>query len=351
MSLPVPVVGQEPGPQFATDVNASLTIIDSHNHTNGSGVQIPPAGLNINSDLSFGSNNAINLRSTRYTSQASPLALAADLQCLYVSGVDLYYNDSNGNQVRITQSGAVSGTPGSIANLVAPASASYNALSSTFVWQSAANTAANMDAASYILRNLTANSFGVTLSPPNALAADYTVVLPALPVSQSFLTIDASGNMGAPIAVSGGITNSNIADGTITGSKLVNGTITGTQILTNVNLAGNNVQENGNYIVVANTNGSRSLGIIYGRVDSSGTKLSGEGFSSVRTSLGVYTISFTSGLGEVSNLPAINLTLESPSGLGHQIAYTSLSTTGFIVRIDNGNNDFTFSLIAIGLRG
>lgn len=198
MNLPIPIVGQDPGPQYATDVNSCLTLVDGHNHSSGSGVQITPNGININADLSFNSNNAIALKSTRFTALGTPLAGSSpNLDCLYVSGVDLYYNDGNGNQVRITQSGGVAGSPGSIANLTSPASASYVAVSSTFVWQSAANTPANMDAGSYIFRNITANSHGVTVNAPSALGSDYSLTLPAIPVSSSIMTLDTSGNIGS----------------------------------------------------------------------------------------------------------------------------------------------------------
>lgn len=198
MSLPIPGVGTESGPQYATDINNCLTIIDQHNHTPGYGEQIPTAGININTDLSFNNFNATYLRSTVFQIQASPLSGASDLACAYVSGVDLYYNDANGNQVRLTQNGNVAGTAGSIANLTSPASASYVSLNKTFVWQSDANTPANMDNAAITLRNVVANSKGLTLSPPNAMAADYSIVLPSLPVSQKIVTLDASGNMTAP---------------------------------------------------------------------------------------------------------------------------------------------------------
>lgn len=201
MGLPVPVVSQEPGPDYASDINNSLGIIDQHNHTTGQGVPVPSAGLNINADLTFNDNNATALRSANYQPQVSPLALPADIGCTYVSGVDLYYNDGIGNQVRITQSGGVAGSPGSIANLASPASASYVSASSTFVWQSAANTAANNDGGSLILRNLTANSKGLTLSPPNAMGADYGIILPNLPASQKIMTLDSVGNMTAPYVV------------------------------------------------------------------------------------------------------------------------------------------------------
>lgn len=197
MALPVPIVGVESGPAYASDVNNCFTILDLHDHSPGYGVPITPSGLNINTDLTFNGNDAIDLRSTRYTAQSAVLTDPADLGCLYVVNDDLYYNDGIGNNVRITQSGAVAGTPGSIANLVPPASASYVSADSTFVWQSAANTPANMDFASAIFRNLTANSFGVTVEAPAVLSTDYTLVLPTLPGSTKFVSLDASGNFAA----------------------------------------------------------------------------------------------------------------------------------------------------------
>lgn len=197
MNLPIPATGIDPGPDFANNVNSSLTLVDGHDHSPGSGVPVTPAGLNISSDLSFNNNNATGLRSSRFNVQSSPLSLPADLGCLYVSGVDLYFNDENGNQVRITASGAVAGTPGSISNLTPPASASYSSVSSTFIFQSAVNTSANVDGASFILRDLVANSFGLTLSPPSSLSSNYTITLPALPSSTKYLSIDTSGNISA----------------------------------------------------------------------------------------------------------------------------------------------------------
>lgn len=224
MSLIIPGVGSTFGPDWASDLNASLLLIDSHDHTAGNGVQITPSGLDINSDLSMQANNLTSVRSVRMQAQGSPLALASDLGCIYVSGDDLYYNDTLGNQVRITASGAVAGTPGSIASLVAPASATYVGGSSKFVWQSNVNVAADMDAGAIILRNLTVSSFGLTLQPPS-LSSDYAITLPTLPVSQKIMTLDASGNMAAPYVVDNSTieiaTNTiQVKDAGITGAKL-----------------------------------------------------------------------------------------------------------------------------------
>lgn len=201
MNLIVPTVGVEAGPTWASDLNASLTIIDGHNHTSGQGVSITPGGLNINSDLPFGINNATLLRSVRFSPQLTTLSSATDIGCLYEAGVDLYYNDGNGNQIRITQSGSVSGSAGTITGLPSgTASAAYQSVPKTFVFQSSTNTSANLDGASLILRNLSASSNGLTLSPPSALASNYTLTLPTIPSSTSFVTMDSSGNFGTSIA-------------------------------------------------------------------------------------------------------------------------------------------------------
>lgn len=235
MLLPIPAVGLEAGPQFAIDVNNCFTIVDQHNHEPGSGVQITPSGLNISSDLPFNDNNATLMRSIRFISQSAPLALASDLGCIYEVGADLYYNDGVGNQVRITQNGAVAGTPGSIANLAPPASASYSSATKTFIFQSDTTTPANLDGASIVLRNLVANSPGLTLSPPSGLGADYSLTLPTLPGTTNIVTLTASGTLGATLNVDNvtiqiasnnlqvkdaGITTVKIADANVTRPKL-----------------------------------------------------------------------------------------------------------------------------------
>lgn len=202
MSLTVPISGVTLGPDWANEINASLVIIDAHDHSAGKGVAVTPSGLNINADLPFGGNNANTVRTVRFSNPNAQPSGASDVNCVYAYQGNLYYN--NGSfPVQITNGHSISGTPGSISNLTSPASATYVSLSSTFVWQSDANTPANMDAASYIFRNLSANSKGLTLSPPSAMAADYTITLPALPGSGTAIaTINSSGAMGT-VAVDG----------------------------------------------------------------------------------------------------------------------------------------------------
>lgn len=211
MGLPVPVVSVDPGPDYAVNVNTCLTTIDSHNHTVGKGVPVPSSGLNINSDLTFQSNNAVALRTARFTSQSNPLALGSDVGAVYVVNADLYYNDTAGNIVRMTQGGSVAGAAGSISGLVAPATASYSAVGKSFIWQSDVSTPANLDAGSVIFRNVSASSNGVTVQAPAALGVNYNLTLPLAPANTSFLGIDSSGNISAVASVTAGITKSYLA--------------------------------------------------------------------------------------------------------------------------------------------
>jgi hypothetical protein len=254
MSLILPTIGQEPGPNWAQDLNNSLSLLDQHNHAPGSGIQITPAGLDINSDLTFNGNNAVNLKSTRFISQISPLASGSDIGCVYVSGADLYYNDTLGNQVRLTISGAVNGTPGSIGGLVAPATVTYVPANQAYVFQSNVNTSGSIDAGPITFRNNTSLSNGITLAPPSPLPGNYTITFPAsTPASQKILTLDAAGNLAANYDVdnstltiasntikvaNSGITQTQLAndsvgtnqiiDGNVTASKLANTPIIGT---------------------------------------------------------------------------------------------------------------------------
>lgn len=195
MNLPIPVVGVDPGPDWANNINASLGIIDSHNHSTGQGVPINPTGMNINSDLTFQSNNGTNFRSVRFTPQSSVLTNAADIGCLYESGVDLYYNDGAGNNVRITQSGSVTGSSGTITGLPSgTASAAYSA--GTFTFQSATSTPAALSVGPVTIGPQTASPNEITLNAAASMPANYGLTFPAAaPTGSQTLSSDSSGNL------------------------------------------------------------------------------------------------------------------------------------------------------------
>lgn len=196
MNLPLPVPTRDPGPLYATHLNTCLTYIDAHDHTPGKGLPINSAGISINADLEFNGFSATELKSAKFEVQASPLSSANTLGSVYVSGVDLYYNDVSGNQIRMTQSGGVAGTPGSITGLVPPASVVYTPGDQTYTFQSTTATAGNLDGGSLTIREVLASANGITLASPTNLAADYTYTLPGnLPSTGALLRSDASGNL------------------------------------------------------------------------------------------------------------------------------------------------------------
>lgn len=209
MNLIVPTVGKDPGPDWANNINADLSIVDQHNHALGAGVQITPGGLNINSDLTFLNNNATTLRSVRFNPQSSTLSGAADLGCLYENGVDLYYNDGSGNQIRITQSGSVTGSTGTITGLPS-GTASVAFAGGVFTFESATNTPAEIVCGSVTVSQQVASGFGVNISANASQASNFDLVLPAsLPGSTTVVGLDSSGNV-IPNPTSALITTPNI---------------------------------------------------------------------------------------------------------------------------------------------
>lgn len=196
MNLPISTIAVDDGTTWETNLNAAESIIDSHDHSPGKGVQITPGGISINTDLSFNSNSATAMKAVVFTPQAS----LATLNAVYSIGSDLYYNDASGNAVQITKSGAVNSTSSGIASGTATASF----VAGVLVVNAAPLTPANIQGASVLLGNNSASTKFLTLAPPSAMAANYGITLPALPAaSNTFVTIDTSGNMGATTTIDG----------------------------------------------------------------------------------------------------------------------------------------------------
>lgn len=245
MNLPVPTVSEDFGPDWANNLNACLSAVDTHNHTSGQGVQIPPSGLNINVALPMGNNQLTQTQAVVFQAQSS----LSTLQAVYVSGVDLYYNDGSGNVVRITQSGSVSGASGTITGLPSgTASASYQSGSGTFQFQSATNTPANITGATVYIAEQTTSPNIIGLKSPTSLAASYDLTMPAaLPASTQILQLSSSGVVTSALAVDNstlqnsgsvlsvkdlGITTAKLASQAVTAAKITDATITTTQVAT-----------------------------------------------------------------------------------------------------------------------
>jgi hypothetical protein len=193
MSLVIPGVGSEAGPAYATDVNNSLTIIDSHNHSSGSGVQITPNGININSALTFNGQAATYMGSIGFSLSGTAPTLAQSLYVLNGSETiplpDLWYFDGTTN-IQITQNGIV--------NATASALPGQSYASGTFIWKqgAASTTPGNFDIGSVVIRpNIAATTNGVTLAASST--GSFTLTLPSsLPTANmGYLAVDTTGAM------------------------------------------------------------------------------------------------------------------------------------------------------------
>lgn len=381
MNLQVPSVGTQPGPDYALNVNTSLELIDAHNHSPGYGVQITPDGLDLNSDISIQDNNLLDVRSVRFTSQPAPIGDPADLGCIYVADEDLYYNDTNGNQIRLTQGGSIVGSSGSITGLVPPATASYDAFSETFIWQSDVNEAASMDSGPVTIRKAgVASSPGITLTAPGSLASDYSLTLPAAPPSAVFaLVMDASGNVTTneitPISAMTVTNNLTLTTGnliltngdiTITDGDLsmpgASSTITAKTIVANVSMypsgASNAVLTSSDSLTTLNSSRPIITGatftspiLITGNVNSAGTILSGGGFSVSHPGTGQYTITYNGSIFDGVTIPVPVACCNTTGGTIATV--TGLATGSFQVRTtDSGGSpgDRAFTFIVFGTR-
>ena len=245
MGLIIPVPGQQVGPDWATNVSSDLQIIDGHNHSSV-GVKIPTAGLNIDATLSMNGYtldqaNQVNLKDT------TTVLDTTNKGSLYRDGINLYYNNGNGDPIQITNGTTVNAGSGNIGGLPSgDANVNYNSGTYTFT-SSTAPIKASVDCGALLLENAgSLNQLSVT-APATLSGGSYGLVLPDIPATAKFLTIDNAGAItGAtdyPLTTTG-IANSTILDGniaskTITNASIKNGTITTSEIASSTILGSN----------------------------------------------------------------------------------------------------------------
>ena len=324
MGFPVSTIGTDSGLSWETNLNAALSVIDSHNHSPGQGQQINPSGLNINSDLPFGGNNATLLRAVRFSAQPSAIPNSgADVGEIYVAGNELYYNDvTGGHQVQITSGGTVNATSSGISSGTATAAFSTGVL----LVKSSSTSYANVALQSVLLSNAGNLTNQLTLQAPT-LSSSYPITLPALPGATSFLAIDASGNITAFAAVAGGLTASMIANQTITATQIANATITTTQIAAGTLTPANMATPTSNIGVT---------GLSYSNSTTSFTNIAGSGVVSTLVSRPIF-FSFVPGAPLGTNIPIVM----TDAGSGSTVSFQIIETTNNIIY-----NEWSFHLSA-----
>lgn len=198
MGMDLPVVSTTIGPTWATQLNAALTVVDSHNHTSGYGALVPTAGLNINADLTFAGYNATTLRSARFSSQASALVVASDLGCVYNVLGDLYWNNGSGTAVKVTSGSGINAAGIGIGGdfSTSTAAVTYTTATKIFLFTQSSGVTAKLSCADVIISEPVSSANTITLKSPVSLASSYSLTLPtALPSSYGKLL--ASSTTGA----------------------------------------------------------------------------------------------------------------------------------------------------------
>lgn len=200
MTLTLPDVGAggTPGTTWASYLNTALTTIDLHDHTSGKGTQVPTAGLSIDADLDFNTNGILD---TEFVQLSTLVAKPTPTVTLYSKGVDLYFQDGSGNEVRITQSAALAGSASSGFGGdygLGDELATYSDLTKTysFLQDTSPSVPAKLYSADISIGEATTSPNVITIKSPTSLAASYNLTLPtALPASTKKLQVSSSGVM------------------------------------------------------------------------------------------------------------------------------------------------------------
>lgn len=221
MGLVLPTEGGDAG-TYDTILNAALTVVSDHNHTSGSGAQVPTAGLNINADLTFTSSGtayaATNVKALDFTPSATS-GMAAYAGALFCNSADneLYWRTTSGSNVKVTNGAALNigaftggfgGDYGSI-----PAEANFSDANKEYTFKSTAsgNWSRLRAGAMRLAEFGTTETTYVELACPAALAGTYTITMPtAAPGSTSIVSMSSSGVLSASNTIANAATFSGL---------------------------------------------------------------------------------------------------------------------------------------------
>lgn len=380
MALPNPVPSTTPGPEWAEDIFNCLVLLDAHSHVPGSGVQITPAAIDINDNLTF---NDYAITDAAYLNMTAQLSDPSPNFTVYAKGADLYYTDGNGNHIRLTISGGPNAGTGNISNLPSTPSGlagiTWSNAQSTFqLIADNGSSAASLDAATVILRYVggypTPSGNYIALQAPASLSAPLAFTLPAtvpslangffvsstsgiwsyvntdnstVEVSGSTLRVKASGITSNELATDSVIT-AKILNSAVTTAKIADGNVTSAKIETSILLPG--VPTSGGRAIVSNYGTAPlALGVIQGVIQTTGAIISGQGFSCVRNSTGTYTLTWNVAF---ANEPSVIVTVANDPAVGTSVTATTSTTSSKVDTYNSGNShqDYSFSFIAIGTR-
>jgi hypothetical protein len=207
-SIEKPAVGIDAGPGWATALNNSLDAIDAHDHTSNKGARITPAALNINADLEFNENQLTEVKGiVLSTSNASSTNAAVYAN----SSGNLFWRNSSGVAVQITDGSSVKSGAGSIDNMGTDAGnqagAAYSDTSKSF---SFFTDQGNSDMGKMNHADLNLYKF----SDDNSADTDYVILQTASSVSGAGGTITVPGETGTMLTSASTVTDISVTSTT-----------------------------------------------------------------------------------------------------------------------------------------
>lgn len=191
--ITLPVVGSTVGPTWATNLLTALTTIITSIET-----AVTPQGLNIDSDLEFNGEEALELGAAGFENKSSAFSGSTNIRKIYVRDGELYFNDQNANEVKLTSGGslnaaALAGIGGDYGG-ADPASLTFTASTSTYTFLESAALRAMIDVGQILLRETGTSGYAVKLTNPTGMVADTTrTFAAALPASTSLVTCSSAG--------------------------------------------------------------------------------------------------------------------------------------------------------------
>jgi hypothetical protein len=149
LSMSLPDVLITAGSTYASQINQAFLVLDT---LVGQGTT--PSQININADLSFQNNSAVNVRAVRFTSTGT-LAAPADIGVLYNNNGNLYFNNNSGQPVQVTSGSAIVAANGNIGGLTGTsASVTFSPVTNAFTFNSSPGNLAILSASTLTLSTL-----------------------------------------------------------------------------------------------------------------------------------------------------------------------------------------------------
>lgn len=192
--LPNVTVNPEPGPDWASELNAAFGLVDSHDHSPGKGTKVPVAGLNINADFDMGGYAVKNAKHLALGTSASPITSS-----LYQIAGDLYWKTATG-YVQVT-SGSLLLAAGGFSGLASPGGATWTPiLGFSLFSDTGTGDYDNLNLKTVKLLDVV-GGFPVTISSTGS-AQTYTLKVPTtLPASTKIVRMDNAGQLAADLDV------------------------------------------------------------------------------------------------------------------------------------------------------